>query len=165
MPGQVQCPNCGGYRVEVANQLVRAHETPLSGGRKLFHFIVLQAFVALCVWLAFQPEYGFEGTERTMGLVALGILDVRVTMSILEETRTHESTTGYRYRCQLCGYLWEWQIGAPLPIARVRPDLIQAGSVQLAAEEAARAAEARKEAEYEQQAAAWWAEQQRRVRK
>ena len=39
------------------------------------------------------------------------------------------------YRCDLCGYQWQWKPGTPYPSIRVRPDLIAKGEQKLREEE------------------------------
>jgi hypothetical protein len=115
--GQVQCPNCGGYKVGgLSNQLFKYK--PLSG---VVWSIILLFFIPFVI-----GSYG-------LGLIIL--IDVNIREAVLNK-RIREKYIGieYNFTCSLCGCEWSWKQGQPWPKIEVRPDLIAAGEQRLADE-------------------------------
>lgn len=119
---QVQCPNCGGYRIsfsQITEKLSTKEYKPIS---QLLLWGWRFCFVVTCV--------------ITFGLYLLVLLipDIRrLTFSGLWPTTT--KVVGFNYACALCNYCWSWMIGAPKSEVHIRPDLILKGAQKLQEEE------------------------------
>lgn len=133
---QVQCPNCGGYRVseetayysDSAGKHLANDPTAPTGCSLLVVAVGVAMFMVvqdttikivgiLLVLLASGALVGMLGLTRMIGSANKGLHRVN------------------KYACLLCGYRWEWHQGDPLPSVTVRPDLIQKGEQRLQAEE------------------------------
>ena len=114
---QPQCPNCGGYRSKVidSNQPLLPHPANIGAN-------VILVFLTIGVWIYIWP--------------------IRVILHLLDPTRYSkpQQPTVYQYKCELCGYTWQWQEDTPWPKVTTRPDLIQRGALRLEEEEKKRRA-------------------------
>lgn len=146
MSNQVQCPNCGGYRVrEVENVL---------GSGKWKKAERTRAFIA---WMAMAVPVIVIGAlivnsspEELVPSITCGAILLAVpTFLVLNKTATR--IIGKVHRCDLCGYIWRQLFDEPSPPVTIRPDLIAKGEQRLKEEEHQR---------YLQEA--WWDEQQRK---
>ena len=119
---QVQCPNCGGYRIalsQVTEKLPTKEYKPISP-------ILLWGWRFCFVVVCFMTFGGY--------LLVLFISDIRkLTFHGLWPTIT--KVVGYNYSCALCNYHWTWMIGAPNPEVHIRPDLMMKGAQKLQEEE------------------------------
>lgn len=101
MAEQVQCPNCGGYRVETSEVETLWDPVPLDERKKaIFSFPLIAPFAILFAVLF--PNF----FRKSRGKL-------------------------YHYYCYLCGYKWAWETGTPTPQVNVRPDLIAKGEQRL----------------------------------
>jgi hypothetical protein len=111
MSDQVQCPNCGGYRVyqQVASSHLETHTRRSNLGARVFAGVL------------------------TFYSVGLFLLDKGTRDALVkgEEQETTKVADSYQNSCLLCGYLWVWTVGDPLPQVQVRPDLIAVGEQRL----------------------------------
>ena len=147
---QVQCPNCGGYRVNEE----RVHTDPKtnrnvseSGGcgdwiRAFVAGVAAFFVIGGCIG---GELFGVKTTDASYGTwvyatlflsVALGIAALVITRRARRAALARADTT-YNYYCLLCGYRWSWRPGTPLPNVQVRPELIAKGEQKLAEEAAA----------------------------
>lgn len=108
---QVQCPNCGGYRVyqHVASSHLETYTKKLD-------------LISRLIW------GGTVFCSLGLLLLAKGVRDILFKG---EEPGTIQVADSYQNTCLLCGYQWIWKVGDPLPQAQVRPDLIAAGEQRL----------------------------------
>lgn len=117
---QVQCPNCGGYRVTETKEYVSVDlgEKTMGIGRRIFEVV---SFVILLI--------------ITFGLILLGLLFIPAWRNSLFHGRIkqHKTMTLYHYTCDLCGY--KWSSNDSLPTGQVRPDLIAKGAQKIEEEE------------------------------
>lgn len=114
---QVQCPNCGGYKVETESDFLEGEYERIGC---LFRLALLCSFLLMLgipFFYAVAREAVFLGKRRKL----VGQI--------------------HKYTCYLCGYEWTWKTGDPLPQVNVRPDLIAKGEQRLE-EERRRQAEA-----------------------
>ncbi|MEK7354555.1 MAG: hypothetical protein AABZ77_08635 [Chloroflexota bacterium] len=128
MSDQMQCPNCGGFRVETKQE------------RK------------------FNPTGNYIPINRAIRIIGIPILILgfpfalpsllfseKIRDDFYEEVikgRRKEikyTTTIYHCNCNLCYYKWDWDVRDPKPEAHVRPDIIQKGAKKLEEEQAAAA--------------------------
>lgn len=141
---QVQCPNCGGYKVDTE---VKTHEqgtnveldrrlgvVPLILGALgipcslLFLIAMFTPDISGSIDVAWDSVLGGVG-----GLILAGFL-VFVGVAVLRKIARSEKVQRHHNICQLCGYAWVWTPGDPLPVVTERPDLIAAGLQRLAKE-------------------------------
>ncbi len=101
MEENIQCPNCGGYKVENKGD-----------GSYSYKGCAIGAALLLAI-----PTFGFS---LVLALLALFIPD--------QKPREDGSI---EYLCELCGYKWFHTPGTPWPAINVRPELIREGSEKL----------------------------------
>ncbi len=141
MSNQVQCPNCGGFKVD-ENSI----ESDPKSGRKIktsscgsWIAGIIVAIIALaCISMASMSILdrlpnnnqtilnliGYGGTAFCIGFgILIVVLSERNRKSALARAKTI-----YNYYCQICGYRWSWRAGDFLPQVTVRSDLIAKGS-------------------------------------
>jgi hypothetical protein len=143
MPNQVQCPNCGSYKVTTKIRKV----SPISGkeypadidkSRRLLWFAVIFGFLWFLGWV-------FNGPNWEMAL--LGLFMVGAGIFLLSWYRVRKDAVNrYYHHCELCGNNWNHMENEPGPPITIRPDLIEKG-----AEEQKRQQEGAAAAFYEQQ--------------
>lgn len=160
---QVQCPNCGGFRVSVSNETQERRptkaKTTYAQWRKK---IVTIALIAQVIWVcAFLNQHAScsnsssgcgTASSPIIWLVVLGLPTIIGALWIIVKgpavakqasvgefyTNTTELISKtFAYTCQLCGYKWSWTTGTPLPTVTVRSDLMEKGEQRLRAEEEA----------------------------
>ena len=119
---QVQCPNCGGYKItgsQITEKLPKKEYRSISP-------LLLWGW-RLCFVVATFTTFGVY-------LLVLLIPDIRrLTFSGLWPTIT--KVVGFNHICMLCNYRWSWMIGTPKPEVHVRPDLMMKGAQKLQEEE------------------------------
>jgi hypothetical protein len=120
---QVQCPNCGGFKIESTKGIleklnVNVYEK-VSTGAMIFY------------WFWFVVTVG-----GFYGLILLS-KDVRTVLFKGKYTIT-KKTIGYTYTCGLCNYKWDWMIGTSKPLVTIKPDLLVLAAKKLEEEEARR---------------------------
>lgn len=135
MSTQVQCPNCGGYRVESVNKVDnketnRQHVDVWGtlfvwGLIFLFGGILCPSFTELWTGGWDPPNY----TTATI-LTSLGIVGIVVGWRRMNAER-HSLIAHYYHVCWLCGYRWNRRADEPLPEVSIRPDLIAKGEERL----------------------------------
>jgi len=146
MSDQVQCPNCGGFRVysEKDNTL----EERIAPAKELLRnsFVIPSVIAVPSIIVSVISVY--YPSDLTTGLGVLGIAASVILFVVLflwylwvlvfgnGEFR-YQTRTGiyHKYSCNLCGYKWEWLPGKPLPRVHINPDLITKGEQRLAREE------------------------------
>lgn len=164
---QVQCPNCGGYKVETKATVKIDPESGhqvIEGAKSclllLFVFLLgpLGALFLFSAALASdQPISAVVfGALGIIGLVPTIIITAGIIKTIKREggiKKGQKTVKKYYYACHLCGYEWSRREDEPLPPVTLRPDLILKGEQRLReeAEEWARRA-----------AAAQWIQRQQR---
>jgi hypothetical protein len=124
MSDQVQCPNCGGYRVQTTGvekiwnrEVVYLSEDEIKQRKR--RIIIFGIFTFGLGFLLFSGKHAQE--------------------QLRSGTLYKDKDVGeiYHFTCWICGYKWDWQTGTPKPTIKVRPDLIAAGEQRLREEEAA----------------------------
>jgi len=166
MADQVQCPNCGGYRVTTSKVETLWISVPFSSAER--RKSITQWLIGIPVSIIIVLAIGFLSTALGLdndnpvaigvGWIGLPFLCVILIAPfaipyLLFHKKTKNVVKGqlYHYYCSLCGYRWSWETGTPTPQVNVRPDLIAKGSQRLEEEEEER----------RQAAAATWYLQQR----
>ena len=138
MGNQVQCPNCGGYKVGYQYE----------GDRGCASFVLLFGVpLVLMGGLAFGLGHHLEGLAAALGAIVIGALLISVIAAAVwldQPKQTHLR------KCILCGYEWDTRSS---PQVTVRPDLILKGEEKLRAEQ---------EEERKRQEAMWWQQQQKK---
>jgi len=144
MANQVQCPNCGGYKVSFSQKDIfekRAYSVYDPKNWKGWHLVLIFLAIVL-VLMAVGGEslrlfiVVFCSVPLILSLIIFipkllwAIIFQKGQMRIKEK-----SGVLYNFSCQLCGYKWEWSTGQPEPEIHVRPDLIAKGEQRLREEE------------------------------
>jgi hypothetical protein len=124
MESQVQCPNCGGYRV--ASWAVK--EWPIVGSA---YQGVLILMVDLC-FIVFA--FAFYNNRNPGGLFWFFLITSFLLFSYALLC-FFTPAIGHTFECLLCGKRWYLRLGEPSPGATVRPDLIARGEQRLREEE------------------------------
>jgi DNA-directed RNA polymerase subunit RPC12/RpoP len=127
MLSQVQCPNCGGYKVSVQDKTILASEKqkmPATIPQTLLGYIFGLLFIAYFVMSVVQ-NLGFFAFIGTGLLALLGIrLLYGTAKGELTQSVTVPTLVVYDYKCEICGYKWTWRTDQSLPHVQVRPELI-----------------------------------------
>ena len=160
---QVQCPNCGGFRINGE----RISRKP--GSDKLFHEAL--QYIPLLIWglsrmdnpywrishsilnwmewgsLYFSSDihnfyYDYEQMLQTFAwIIGLGFYS-GIGYWFYHHWVRYLASYGYDYKCIICGYKWRWKGGDPMPLITVRPDLIHMDEKKLQEEEESETAKA-----------------------
>lgn len=162
---QVQCPNCGGYRVETKTETIDLKSGQnFDFGWKFWFVLVFFAIaplfmgtVALLARLSGQSMSFNPSDDNTLICCALpgGLFFTFGMVLYIRSYFKASKVEKYYHTCGLCGYQWSRRADEPLPHVTVRPDLIAKGEERLrqvwedrvahqAAEDAARRAGWRK---------------------
>lgn len=126
---QVQCPNCGGYRVSTETETLN-----LKTGRKVNYGCALWAMVllggGLCLFgfMAIADGSGITGAILILSGIITALLIFR---GLAKQSKAGDTITVYHHACDLCGYKWTWRENEAMPQVQVRPDLIVAGEQRL----------------------------------
>jgi hypothetical protein len=106
---QLQCPNCGGYKVQVKKPYA-----PTKNNSYGYSILELSLAFLFCFF--------------TLGLGLLIVVPLMISHNKEVEAQIKSGdNTSWKCTCSLCGYVWLWAPGTPLPPVTVRPDLIKAG--------------------------------------
>jgi len=146
MANQVQCPNCGAYKINAEIENVPRPEKKLS---YFFWLLAIFFVIAGCLLSLLL----FVKVSVLPAAVVFGITLIWWLVSLKGLDRT--TFKQYNFECELCGYKWTWKEGDPWPEVTVRSDLIAKGYQRLQEQE---------QQEHQRQAAALAAilEQQKR---
>lgn len=109
---QVQCPNCGGYRV---NWRGTYHEDSKGG----YH------------GLAWSPTEKGWALFLILFTLGLGFILQAIVKGIIIARWKPKGANRWDWTCELCGYEWIVRKGQPAATIRVRPDLIAKGEERL----------------------------------
>ncbi|MBI1923217.1 hypothetical protein HYR99_03095 [Candidatus Poribacteria bacterium] len=143
---QVQCPNCGGYKVTTYPSTYNRRT-----GKELQKF-GCGFWAGMFFWggvFGIYPLFGGVGVlillimGKAPGLdigMGIGLLVIGFTCTSLagfwmigsiREYFKADKITIYGHACSLCGYSWARREDEPLPEVRMRPDLIAMGEQRL----------------------------------
>lgn len=154
---QVQCPNCGGFKVDtskyedVYGATVRVPVPANKKKRETIIWVIVGLGIVILYFL-----FGVFGILISGNLLAplLVFLTPQGIGTILwaafwywvlladKKTRPIIATV-YHYTCWLCGYKWDWKSGESLPPVNLRTDLIAKGEQRLEEERLAAERDAR----------------------
>ena len=143
MEDQVQCPNCGGYKV--------GYQYPGDDGCITQLFLLAGGGgLLMCIFVTLLgiSELNLFGIGVGAFLGIGSALMLLVGIAALQPKHTH------LLECHLCSYKWDTRSN---PQVTVRPDLILKGEERLRAEQE----EERKRRE-QQEAIYWWQQQQKK---
>ena len=158
---QVQCPNCGGYKVNQVSVVGLNANTRGVLLKSILLTLLAPGFILLLAWGA-DWAVGDNGLDNlAVWLVGhpwvLAAATVVLFFTFLSgfdnQARAKATLKRYRFACELCGYHWDWTNNTPWPQVQVRPDLIAAGAQRLKEEADQR--------QRDMEAAAWLAQQRR----
>lgn len=157
MSDQVQCPNCGGYRVRDPETIGDFEERDPSSAEVGFSTILYLGAALFCgflVWAAFYVAVGIilvmVGWRVTEGGELIGVATViaiipaaivsfkyfrHLAHGVRRDKVLHRADSHLRYSCLLCGYEWDWRPGTARPTVTMRPELIAAGQQRLEEEQ------------------------------
>ncbi len=130
MSNQVQCPNCGGYKVSQNIDRIDPATGNMvgSGGCGIaVLFSILGFALAIYGTMSGNSVIGFSGTAL-MVLVGFPLI---VWLEIKKGQSQKRAYNLYNYQCNLCGYQWSWREGQPKSKVNIRPDLIERGEQRL----------------------------------
>lgn len=126
MSNQLQCPNCGGYKLESGLTKInpKTGKKLGSGCSAVFWMSVVVTVISIGVYNAFD-----EGIANGMMIMIVFplLLIGGAWYGIASGLAKNRAYNLYNFRCNLCGYRWEWQQGTPYPKVNVRQDLIAQG--------------------------------------
>jgi len=127
MSNQLQCHNCGGYKLE--SNLTEID--PKTGNKvgsscfPLFFGVVILPVFFIGSWLV----VGYQG-ENAYIIVLVWFVWL-IWSSIATSQAKKRAYNLYNFHCNLCGYRWQWREGKPWPEVKVQPNLIAAGARRL----------------------------------
>jgi len=147
MSGQLQCPNCGGFKItDKVIHLDAATQKPITKiggcGCLFMSFALLGGVVQiLAPWASTSKQ-----NEPIALAILIGVAILLFTLYLAAKRGNNRDRSmaqkKHELNCDLCGYRWQWTEGAPYPNVTVNPDLIAKGEAQLQAQ-----AQARRDAE------------------
>lgn len=113
---QLQCPNCGGFKVDTTKTESIGQDSKSVGGVRGLLLGLLFMFVLLPIMVFFAvPVITFPISSSIW----------KWYQKLLENQRGYvEQAKRYWYRCELCGFAWQWRTDEPYPEVQARPDLI-----------------------------------------
>jgi hypothetical protein len=134
MSNQLQCPNCGGYKVtsQIGSITKSFPLTWEQRSRRIGCSMVLTG--VLGVVLQNSLSNGKIIISLIVGMLIL-ISFLVLLFLVFERTRTIVVGKSYTSTCLLCGYQWQWLEGQPRTDVNVKPDLIAMGAKRLEEEE------------------------------
>lgn len=134
MDGQVQCPNCGGYRVSTTTFWAggRLRRKPSTFGPYWAWFQVLAGACMVIVGLVIALAASGDPMPLSLGIMFAAIGAFEIVMGVLG---MNVKTSHWNQHCILCDYQWKERPGDPKPVVQVRPDLIQKGAQRLQEED------------------------------
>lgn len=144
---QVQCPNCGGYKIDGSVRRIDPETGRAVRGKSGAGCFWFAGITGLGVILSVMSR-DTNGVLAIAGFV-LGFIAAWVSDAISKQKVKQAIARAYNlynYSCNLCGYRWEWRDGQPWPKVKVNPDLIAKGAQKLE-EETREAEEERKRQE------------------
>lgn len=153
---QVQCPNCGGYKVNTETAILdsKGRMRFSCGGVVFLTFFGIGGILTGIVFLGMglSPEKNQPPVCLPIGFLELlfGIFFTVLLIYYIYSYFAASKVEEYHHTCLLCGYEWRRREGEPLPPVTVRPDLIAKGDQRLREEEA----------EEQARRTAWWIQQQ-----
>lgn len=147
MTEQVQCPNCGAYRVASAIKAIdpktgQEESEPSFGG---CIFIAISLFVGVVILVVVFDDLSSGapieeiGWGILMGAGAIAFAGLIFASMNAAYKRYSKNIKKYYYSCAICGYRWSRMENEPYPEVKIKPDLIAKGAQKL--EEEAREAE------------------------
>lgn len=129
---QIQCPNCGGYKVSEEKRTVIASEKRYVDSSSSGRMKLLQTGVAVFLLIAFGA---FLQGNTLYGCLAglIAILFVWAAWLLFRNGVKQDVPTIVRYEfyCELCGYRWTWRSNEPYPHITINPTLVQQGEQRL----------------------------------
>ena len=135
MADQVQCPNCGGRKVNVEKKeaIKETKEKRSSFGKALFYVIGVLIAWAIISKLCSSILAKFAIGISWIPWILSGLLSLVIILNTIPSAASMSRKIGtrYHYHCQLCGYRWKWKTGVLLPTVTIRPDLIARGEQRL----------------------------------
>jgi hypothetical protein len=130
MEEQIQCPNCGGFRVKVTKDIYYGNTENFeraSIGKRILLFFPWYIVAALSIGFIGLP-YLDKDFRVWMGDFTSLVFKGRYTIKDASHYLAHNE-------CVICGYKWEWDSTTPKPKVMVRPGLIATGEKKLQEEE------------------------------
>jgi hypothetical protein len=127
MANQVQCPNCGGFKIDQ-----NIYQIDPSTGKRIASGCgtwFLEFVVSIVLGLIFSALT--QNESMIIVVVPLVFIPLYIWSEIKRSRAKARSYNIYNYECKLCGYKWAWREGTPLPIINIRPDLIAQGEQRL----------------------------------
>ena len=148
MTNQIQCPNCGGYKVTSSKTPLQQKVALSESERrtmKILGLIIFLPMLGLSIFVCLAASIFVTGLDAgfytfcTIITVAslAGLLG-----SLYQRNITKVVGHLHHFTCILCGYHWDWQEGQSWPKVHVDPDLIAKGEQRLKEEERRRQEEA-----------------------
>ncbi len=135
---QVQCSNCGGYKVSTWPIQIEQNAAERTPPQNLF--LGLVGYVGIISVLIIMPIGIFtgimgDGTIFLIGLVGFAFSIMVAFLVRLSIPNAIMVTKSYNHVCKICGYEWNWAVGTPRPEVRVNPHLIRQGGEHLKEQE------------------------------
>lgn len=142
---QVQCPNCGGFRVETTTSTSERKTgitTDFGGSQLAVSLLFAVGFVFGGYWAAtLGGVFGsidsptFLDTILGIGSIGTGLFIALYTIKLYIKNVRADKVICFHNTCSLCGYKWTQRNNEPLPPVHVQQDLIAKGAQRLEEEE------------------------------
>ena len=130
---QLQCPNCGGYKVTSGEKPV-IKKVPVPTWQRLAWGLLGLGLLGLAFFLNMVIDFNSDGALQTW--LYCGCPGIVLTLVALFQSTSMKKVGKYwAFSCLLCGYRWEWSEGQPWPKVKVNSDLIVKGAQRLEEEE------------------------------
>jgi rubredoxin len=114
---QVECPNCGQHKA-VAEQWYYGNKLLVISQNRLFVGLVGLASIFVFGPLAFKlfdAIFGAASSTLSFCLAVLAGFAMWAAFSFWSTQLQRKAVRVHRYRCQACGYRWNWLEGTPFP--------------------------------------------------
>ena len=133
---QVQCPNCGGYKITSAEKPIK-EKVPTPILQRVTNGVLGLALIGLGLYIysiGLRSDISSDGgTIYAWTCGCPGALLLLV--ALFSSTQLKQVGKYYQFSCLLCGYSWEWREGQPWPKVKANPDLIAKGAQRLEEED------------------------------
>ena len=121
MSSQVQCPNCGGYKVSPA-KLSRID--PQTGkAMNTAGFSCLLTIAGTFIFWLTVIALVYLGINTGIAIVAGIALTIGVGVMI-SNNRLKNAINVTTFQCDICGHVWHWRHGTPMPKAMGQPNVV-----------------------------------------
>ncbi len=124
MPDQVQCPNCGGYKVEKELTFIDQKTGKQDTGAG-FCAMLLLGMLGIAGVGVLAVIFQNTSLSTPIQIVLLAAILIFLWLTTRGTNREASMDKVYKYECRICGYHWQGQHQSKG--VTVRPELIEKG--------------------------------------